>query len=580
MPRGDRNLMAGYPCCCSGGSGSGLCTPREFSYTECDGEDWSQLALCIQEGNVIVWVDWIFADYTHDKDGIDYRCNWSALNCTELLYPVRSMTPADWRVKYEATDCPAFYYTTDCEGAFAGSETNFLSGVVLDCTVEGDLEVSAGMFCMTTDCNAVVGDWIWYADAVFSFPITFPRTFTLTGVAPSENYLFCSAFEINVFAPYLVQAVVHVELPCNIREDCGILGPIASFTAERSGPSETSCAYTLNSTSTDGRCGTGNLRYFWSTGHTGPGPHYVNIGDSEPCGEIERDITLTVIDTVSGCWSQSTQTLGCGCCCGGSGSLTVMELEPCRFELCAAVTSEEECGIGFIEWQLMEPGTGCPMYWSGMDCNECVEPGEPIELCGCYMGSLTDAQCTEFTIARTSRLRWRYWPKACGCPGPWVYEDDLICANCDCCDGLVGGAIVTVIGVDDCPNRNPEVDCNCSAANTAYDVPASETCIGDLTFEDVVTCTADEVSGTSSVRITWEISCDEFGYWLTLGFYTAGTAGIFGLSNTVFLGADKPDCEDISACVEIDSGLVADACYCDWYTLLTLCAEFYPASGT
>lgn len=307
------------------------------------------------------------------------------------------------------------------------------------------------------------------------------------------------------------------------------------------------------------------------------------FGSLRGCGPKYWRLKLIVWDELD-CYDVATTGIFgcCNCqdengdlCANPPGTLVITPdpEDPCCYLLEAVGDATGYDGVcddnAKIEWRL-ESGA-CDVSRS-CSCAE-IEAGD----CGgpaCSQG-MAFGSSYNLCITEPTTLWWRARENECGCWGPW-HEEPLDCQICECCDGPFASVTMTLAGVGQCPNTPAGVDCNCEAANGEYPF-ASRGCSSTSSKTDIIVCDIDGTPGASTVTLEYDLFCDETGYYLFLSFSTTGAAGTWGWNEYLFLGVDKPPCNTISGCVTFDfstHGLVADACYCDFFTGLTVCAEF------
>jgi hypothetical protein len=327
-----------------------------------------------------------------------------------------------------------------------------------------------------------------------------------------------------------------------------------------------------------------NLLYYWSTGQTGPVVSYClkNV-DPEDVTEFQEFIHLTVVNLDTGCIYCYGQEVTANCC---DGAVTAnVEAEPtenpCEYELhvTGSNTSTECFAIVYI-WNtcLFDGPTTAPT------CSPCFD--EDCETSGVEIapGGTVDVSTGVFTVDHPSgacKVYWQVWDAACGCPGP-MNVIELFCSPCDCCNGAIGGALMSITGIPATGTQEPPCT-NCDDLNlTDVDVPASVggECLSDVAFGEVevlITCPGPS-SDNATVNLAWSIECDlpgEPGYWLRIvwsidePFGGAGSAG----DEYIFLGLDKPTCATISECYPFTSP-PTELGLCN-YENVTVCAEFY-----
>lgn len=332
------------------------------------------------------------------------------------------------------------------------------------------------------------------------------------------------------------------EVRCNNK--CGLT---VDFTIEDIG----GCRFNITNITDGGECGI--KKYIWSDGYVSTLPERPVYRLGGGCGEqTGNSITLWVIDEKD-CVYEKTKSLPDCCRCededanncnegiGGGLTVTLIDEATCEYELCASVPAAEPlCGdasVSFIEYQL--EGGGCTFPEDDCECLD-VE----ADLCmpvGCGRG-LTDGECDTITVDVSTQLRWRVWDKPCGCPGPWNYEE-LPCTICECCDGKVAGAMITVSGIGSCIDWDCGTDC--SDLNTTHDVPAVTSCYGEL--EIPVTCSVSGTPSPGSFFLTWTLLCDETGYYVEINqYFDFGGAGN-GESEIFYIGDEFIPCVDITA---------------------------------
>jgi hypothetical protein len=331
------------------------------------------------------------------------------------------------------------------------------------------------------------------------------------------------------------------------------------------------CVYSVTNLTTPGGCPI--KLYVWSDGYVSELPERPNLTTNTGCGESDPDyrLTLWVIDDAD-CVHERSKAIPPCCKCedadgnpcsapAGTLSVTLVDADNCQYLLEADVPSGQEmvCGTGhFIEWRL-----------SSDDCNieedcECFD----IEAGNCggtgCSGGLRDGQTFLLTIAESITLFWRVREDVCGCWGPWN-EVELPCTPCECCDGKFGGMTMSFAGAFDCA-ENPGfgIDCACEALNgAAYTVPSTGNCTGQRTIEFPGLCTQDEAVFDGALLLGWRIECDEDGFWLYLEYsLQVGAAQSDASFQTLFLGEEMPDCDEIEGCftaTEIGSCIFCNA---------------------
>lgn len=359
----------------------------------------------------------------------------------------------------------------------------------------------------------------------------------------------------------------HVDAYYQFELRCGVTGPeccqdltgrpTAAFDATALG----ACLFEFSSTSTLGTCGTEIVDCEWTFEVTGsPEGDFtfvrsgclvsISFGDctnyaggrfdcldvERPnCGDLTIMATLTVTDD-AGCTDSVTQEVTCSNeDCLVTGTLNIETIGPCEYRLCAVVDWElTTCENPFLEIEI--PRTGCPAPLEGdYDCT-CEQLADNGELyCRCGVLSLADGECFNYFPPATVEIRYRWWTGPCGCPGPWSTPIELTCTYCECCDGEISGAIITINGIVAC-DPPPENGCDCDAFNGEYDVPRTEDCSGNYSF--TIICPETE----TTFFLTWTMYCDEIGYWVSV---SQSIGGIPGSSEDFFIGPDMPVCTDI-----------------------------------
>lgn len=375
-------------------------------------------------------------------------------------------------------------------------------------------------------------------------------------------------------------------------------GPTASFTIDPAldeDENEIPCTFVFTSTSTPGACGdiaSCQWEFVVTGAEGGPAVFYkdgcevtVAIRDCENyeggrfgcvdvikarCGELTIQATLRVTDT-TGCVGTATDEVSCGNDCIVEGTVSITQVDTCRYRFCAEVDWETTtCDIPFVEISL---GGGAVDY----DCT-CEQFAEDAEFYDCDQNTITlgDGDCTERNIRTSLQVRWRWWDKACGCPGPWHDYGEITCTECNCCDGVIDGAIVTVEGVTTCPDDGAlgGRSCPCLSLDASYNVPATAPCTGLKEFP--MTCTFGDppVPGDITVGVQWFIFCNEDGYWISLVLYITNGSLVETTEAIIFLGDEKPICTEIlDACGSSEDENIA----CFWCEVdgVSLCASVY-----
>lgn len=138
--------------------------------------------------------------------------------------------------------------------------------------------------------------------------------------------------------------------------------------------------------------------------------------------------------------------------------------------------------------------------------------------------------------------------------------------ECECCNGDLGGAIMTVSGIKD-----GDRDCPCTDANTTYVVPRpGDLCQGHLIFPKQIECPNN---WSIDIELAWRFSCNEEGYWLTIGFGSMPEIGP-PRSALIFLGTTKPTCTSPGGSVTF-SGDPQVRNGCDAQNSVTIDYSFY-----
>jgi len=257
---------------------------------------------------------------------------------------------------------------------------------------------------------------------------------------------------------------------------------------------------------------------------------------------------LVVVDE-GGCITSAETELECNSCSAPTANLVVTETGDCEYELCAEISGGCDPGPPFIEWQLDRGGCA---FFDDCPCEDIFD-GDCYPGCG---GGLGDGDCITVNIEVTTTLRWRAWDKVCGCPGPWT-EVELTCAPCECCDGTVEGALITVSGIGGCIDW--ECGTDCSDLNTTHDVPAVSSCYGEL--EIPVTCSVSGTPSPGSFFLTWTLLCDETGYYVEINQYFDFSGAGNGESEIFYIGDEFIPCVDITASGTInDSPILCIGC--------------------
>jgi hypothetical protein len=364
---------------------------------------------------------------------------------------------------------------------------------------------------------------------------------------------------------------------------------LLSFTVVEKG----NCLFDVTNTSVVTGCPI--VRWVWSDGYTSiePDRDRPDYRASPFCGDTEgRNLTLYGIDE-KGCVSQVTNLIpdccrctdgdgnpcgiSCNCDSFPSNTLSVEQLDACTYRFCSSLTGQ---GCGFIEVQLEEPGEGCLVEL--LDDCPCIggpneETHENYLACFACSFTLADGVCTNRTISAASRYRWRVWDGPCGCSTEYTDWIDLACGECECCDGALAGFDLVVTGALDCP-PDGVTSCNCDEINGSYRVPAVDGCSGSLEF-DTHTCSqgAGDIPGV--LVLSWAITCDEVGYWLTVSYSVeTGDPGIGDSGEEmIFLSEEKPTCADLGniepLCINYDGSPVG-CFYCNAADLM-ICLQAY-----
>ncbi len=295
------------------------------------------------------------------------------------------------------------------------------------------------------------------------------------------------------------------------------------------------------------------------------------------CGENFITVTLTVTDS-NGCQDTHTETYTCGCEITEVPSISIGDGEGCDGcppDCCKEVTvtwpTTDSCGnelilLGDIGGDGFgggaQPDLSCP----------CAEPG------GASGGTqLFESLCvSEGSI--TGQLQLARANAPC-CTGPVLVVDEEVSCGCSCCNGSVGGAIMTVTGIPATGTQEPPCT-TCDNLNVTLDVPADpgNLCQGIGNTTALIECPGPS-SDNATVNLAWSIVCDleDPGYWLRITwsivepFSGAGASG----DDFFFLGLDKPTCSTISECIEfLSDPTELGLCV---YESVTVCAEFYAA---
>ncbi len=265
------------------------------------------------------------------------------------------------------------------------------------------------------------------------------------------------------------------------------------------------------------------------------------------CGIHTLTVTLTVTDE-AGCTDTVTEEYQCGCEITEIPGYSLSEADGCGEECppgcCYDVTvswpTEDSCGnelvlIGF-------PG-------SPSDC-PCAQPGPS----GTGGSHVFEDVCAEGGMI-SGNLQLARANSTC-CTGPAVnVEEDV--SPCGCCSGCIGGALVTVSGV------GGGAECDCSAFNDEWDVPAIPAAYGYCATNGettIITCVGDAQYG---LTLSWSLSCGETvcseegceSYWLSLsfGFHNTISGTVISFNESFNLGTDKPLCSAISGTMILDS---------------------------
>jgi hypothetical protein len=386
------------------------------------------------------------------------------------------------------------------------------------------------------------------------------------------------------------------DCPCEPDACCDDVGgsPTASFTAVNT----TGCEYTLTSTSTLGSCGT-TLSCHWDIKITAAGyvrhvtsddcevtidlsiceidwdNHEVDCDIEDPprCSEQIAEITLTVTDDL-GCFDEATDEISCGVTdCVVAGTVDVTQLSACSYQLCANVTEEEtNCENPFVEIRILDD-SACPAdETTDRDCT-CLQLFETPEDCHCGFYALSDGECMTLNLDESVRFIYRWWTESCGCPGEWSDPVELTCSPCECCDGSYDGAVVTVLGMGDCPDS----PCDCTILNNQDYIllQGDDPCEGSAS--QLVECNINGTVYEAEFILYYRIFCNEAGYWV----YVEQRMSLAGVGNArgqdIFLGpldGPKPVCADISETGIVTSGSPAFCLWCD-NSLVFLTIDFF-----
>lgn len=243
------------------------------------------------------------------------------------------------------------------------------------------------------------------------------------------------------------------------------------------------------------------VKIYWpSIGKVGETVSYTLVDTDPDSATRKRKLINMILVDDRGCIYCYEEEVGCGCCSGVSGSLSIEEISNnelgCLFKLTANISGNEECPQAGVIIQI-EGSNGTPFcetaHFGDLVCTcEKLADDYEGERCEGWLSCLWVLGPGQEAIVRIfglGRIRYAIQDGPCGCVSDWV-EVPFHCAPCENCLGVIHSMSVTIIGWDDVD------DCDgCHGVNRTWEmIPYSGGCVWRNADNGAFKCDPADVS--------------------------------------------------------------------------------------